>query len=273
MDVIETYCHGKGEQCANEDILVVTKDFVLVVDGATDKTGHVVEGMKGGRLVARAVAELHETGSIAPDVCMTDWIEAVTRKVDSELKRVFWPEDVQRPAASVIAYSVARREIFRVGDCHYRIDSVDHQGGKEIDDLHGNTRADKLKACLFAGATINELLEEDPGRDLILDGLSNQYKHANALNGALAYPVVNGDKVPPHLMEPPMAIPEGSLVVMTSDGFDFPKDTLAETKAAQAISYEVDPLRIGLDGARPGTKGLVYGMSQHDDQTFVSFRT
>lgn len=88
---------------------------------------------------------------------MTDWIEAVTRKVDSELTRVFWPDDVQRPAASVLVYSVARREIFRVGDCHYLIDGVDHQGGKEID----------------------ELLDEDLGRDLILDGLSNQYKHAN----------------------------------------------------------------------------------------------
>lgn len=63
MNIIETYCHGKG---ANEDFLAVTKDFVLVVDGATDKAGHVVEGMKGRRFVARAVAELHETGGMTP---------------------------------------------------------------------------------------------------------------------------------------------------------------------------------------------------------------
>jgi hypothetical protein len=273
MNVIETYCHGKGEQGANEDFLVVTKDFVLVVDGATDKTGHLVEGMKGGRFVAKAVADLHETVGIPADICMVDWIATVTKKVDSELKRVAWPEHIQRPAASVLVYSVARREFFRVGDCHYRVDGVDHQGGKEIDDLHGKIRAEKLKACLFSGITIDDLLEADPGRGLILDSLANQFKHANALDGVLAYPVVNGDRVPSHLIELPVSVPEGSFVVMTSDGFDFPKDTLVETMAAQATSYKADPLRIGLDGARPSTKGLVSGFSQHDDQTFVSFRT
>lgn len=273
MKIIERYCHGKGDQEANEDFLVVTEHFVLVVDGATDKTGYMVEGMKGGRFVANVVAELHQSGELAPDIEMVEWIRAITKKVDEELKRASWPKDIQRPAASVLTYSVQRREMFRVGDCHYRIDGVDFLGGKEIDDYHGDTRAEKLKACLFAGEPVSDLLEHDPGRDLILYSLANQYKFANAATGQFAYPVVNGEEVPVHLMEEPMPVPPGSFVVMTSDGFDFPSDTLEITLAAQEKSYIVDPLRIGLDGARASTKGLVAGMTQHDDQTYVSFRT
>ncbi|TLX16407.1 hypothetical protein [Rhizobium sp. MHM7A] len=273
MKIIERYCHGKGNQEANEDFLITTDHFVLVVDGATDKTGYVVEGMKGGRFVAKAVAELHQSEELSAEIDMAGWIEAVTKKVDAELNRVSWPDDLQRPAASVLTYSVQRREMFRVGDCHYRIDGRDFPGGKEIDDYHGNTRAGKLKACLLAGASVSDLLKNDPGRDLILQSLANQYKFANAAKGQFAYPVVNGEEVPAHLMEKPVPVPPGSFVVMTSDGFDFPKATVADTRAAQEKSYIIDPLRIGLDGARASTKGLVAGMSQHDDQTFVSFRT
>ena len=129
------------------------------------------------------------------------------------------------------------------------VDDVAYPGGKEIDDLHGNTRAEKLKACFLAGARIEELLENDPGRELILYSLANQYKYANAVDGEFAYPVVNGDWVPPHLMELPVSIPAGSFVIMTSDGFDFPQATGPETLAAQEQSYRVEPLRIGLDGA------------------------
>jgi hypothetical protein len=246
---------------------------VLVVDGATDKTGYVVEGMKGGRFVAKAVVDLHQSGELPPGIDMAGWITAVTRKVDDELKRVSWPTEIQRPAASVLTYSVHRREMFRVGDCHYQIDGLDFPGGKEIDDFHGDTRAEKLKACIVAGGCVADLLENDPGRDVILQSLATQYKYANATEGRFAYPVVNGDPVPAKLMEKPVAVSAGSFVVMTSDGFDFPKETLAATLKAQESSYIADPLRIGLDGARAATKGLVAGMTQHDDQTFVSFRT
>lgn len=187
--------------------------------------------------------------------------------------RVEWPSHIQRPAASVLTYSISRREIFRIGDCHYRIGETVCAGGKEIDDYHGNTRAEKLKVCLFAGMTVAELLENDQGRDLILHSLANQYQYANASEGYFAYPVINGDHVHQHLMEAPLSVPEGSLVVMTSDGFDFPCSTLAVTMAAQERSYALDTLRIGLDGARPATKGLVAGMTQHDDQTYVSLLT
>ncbi|MCS4089792.1 hypothetical protein [Rhizobium sp. BK176] len=273
MQIIESHCHGKGDQDANEDVLVVTESFVLVVDGATDKTGHVVEGMKGGRFVAMVVADLHRSGDLPADIDMNGWIEAITRKVDAELERVSWPAEIPRPAASALAYSVKRREMFRVGDCHYRIGETDYMGGMAIDDHHGDIRSAKLKACLADGAEIADLLENDPGRKLILESLANQYRYANAAEGNFAYPVVNGDPVPASLIEKSVSVPAGSFVVMTSDGFDFPCATLSDTLSAQRRSYDVDPLRIGLDGSKASTKGLLAGMTQHDDQTYVSFRT
>jgi hypothetical protein len=273
MNIIESFCRGKNGPETNEDFLTVTPDFVLVVDGATDKSGHVVEGMKGGRFVAKAIAQFHENQSIDPAADMATWVGAVSAHVDDELRRAGWPDHVQRPAASVLVYSVGRREIFRVGDCHYRLNDEVFLGGKEIDDFHGMVRAEKLKALLSDGSSVESILEHDPGRDLILASLANQYMFANAQFGEFAYPIVNGVEVPKHLLEDPCPVPEGAHVVMTSDGFDFPSRDLSETLERQATSYEIDRLRIGLDGARPSTKGLSFDMDQHDDQTFVSFRT
>lgn len=273
MQIIETYCHGKSLPELNEDFLVATEDFVLVIDGATDQTGRFIEEMRGGRFVAKTIADFHSSGCVPADIEFGPWVDLVANRISEELDRAGWPKDVGRPAASVILYSRARRQIFRVGDCHFRFDGITNHGGKGIDDLHASIRSNHLKARILDGASVEELLARDTGRDLIVKGLKHQYRHANAWTGMFAYPIFDGKPVPEYLLEKPFDVPEGVSLVMTSDGFDFPQDTLIETLMAQAASYSADPLRIGVDGARGGTKGLVDGMKQHDDQTFVSFRT
>ncbi len=269
--VLERYSLGKLAPELNEDIYVITPDFVGVIDGATDKTGHVVEGMKGGRFVALAIANLHERGAIPRNVDILTWASLVTEEIDRELVRVSWPENVQRPAASVVMFNVFRKEIFRIGDCHYRASGMTYLGGKLIDDYIAGIRADHLKERLLMGTSVEEIQQNDTGRALIMDRLASQYRYANASEGVYAYPVFNGDPIPEHLIERPYPVPSGSLVIMTSDGFDFPADTLRETMDRQREDYEVDPLRIGLCGARPSPKGIVPGITQHDDQTYISF--
>lgn len=272
--IIETFVAGKISAEACEDFLHVDSDFVAVVDGASDKTGTRVQGRAGGWIVANAIVDCLKDRSLCPaDIAFDDWVSVTTDFIDARLREVGWPSDVQRPAASAIVFSAAHSEMWRVGDCHFRLDGVDHLGGKEFDDMVGGIRRDEILKAIEAGADIEALRTNDVGRAAILEMLQRQHLHANEDGSRFGYPVFNGMRVPPSLLERPISIPENSFVVMCSDGFDFPHETLDETISRQRISYEKDPLRIGTDGGRAGTKALAAEAARHDDQCFVSFLT
>lgn len=274
MQILQTYREGKVSTELCEDFLSINRDFVTVVDGATDKTGHRVDGQTGGRFIASAIAELMEDRVAIPAyIEFTDWVEALTRGTAAALAAVGWPADIPVPCASVVTYSVSRRQVWRVGDCAFRINGTDYIGDKEIDRVTGNRRAKVTKAALERGVSVETLLEDDPGRDAIMDILKGQYVHANNPTSPLCFPIINGQPVPVSHLEFPIDVPVGSHLVLCSDGFDFPANTIAETLAAQAESYRADPLRIGLDAAKPSPKALRTGMLRHDDQAYVSLRT
>jgi len=268
MHVLVAYRKGKLSEALCEDFLVVTPDFCAVVDGATDKTGVRIGGETGGRIVARSVASA--ICALPADVDHLSWVRLVTLAVRDAVLECGWPMETPIPCACAVTYSRVRREIWRVGDCGYRVAGVTYPGGKDVDDLTGRTRAGVITKSLENGATVTELLENDPGRRAIMDILEGQHVHANNPGSALGFPVFNGRDIPMEMLEQPLPVPPESLVVLCSDGFDFPLDTLEATLAAQERSYRTDPLRIGLDGARPSTKGLKRGMERHDDQTYLA---
>lgn len=272
LRTLDTYVAGKASAEICEDFLHVDADFVAVVDGASDKTGTGVNGRAGGWIVANAIVEcLKDRAHVPSDASFEEWVTQTTDFIDRRLRDIGWPIDVQRPAASALVYSRRRGEMWRVGDCHFRVDGVDHMGGKEFDDMVGAIRRDALIKAIEGGAEIDTLRAADVGRDAILDLLRHQHLHANEPDGPLGYPVFNGYRIPKHLLEAPVRIPANSFVVMCSDGFDFPHETLHETISRQRVSYEKDPLRIGTDGGRPSTKALPEDAERHDDQCYVSF--
>ncbi len=272
--VLQTYVAGKTSPDACEDFLFVDGNFIAVIDGASDKTGTRVAGRAGGWIVGKAVKDcLQDREKIPADIAFEEWVARTTSFIDGRLKDMGWPEGVQRPAASAIVYSRHRGEMWRVGDCHFRIDGVDFLGGKAFDDMVGETRRTVLQKALDDGASINDLRADDIGRAAILDTLRDQYLCANNPGHEMGYPVFNGDPIPTEFLERPHPVSAESLVVMTSDGFDFPHETLEETIERQRISYEKDPLRIGADGGRASTKALAEGAERHDDQCYGSFTT
>jgi len=272
IPTLDTYLTGKISAELCEDFLHVDADFVAVVDGASDKTGTRVNGRAGGWIVADAIVEcLQDRQCVPSDASFDQWVATTTEFIDRRLKDMGWPADVQRPAASALVYSRRRGEMWRVGDCHFRVDGVDHMGGKEFDDMVGGIRRDILVKAIQDGADIETLRNDDSGRKAILELLQHQFLHANEPDSRYGYPVFNGKSIPSELLEAPVAIPVGSFVVMCSDGFDFPHETLHETISRQRVSYEKDPLRIGTDGGRPSTKALPKDAERHDDQCYVSF--
>jgi glycerophosphoryl diester phosphodiesterase len=271
--VLQQFRAGKINEDTCEDFIFSDDDFVAVIDGSTDKTGIRIEGRTGGAIVAETVRSVLMDKQLMPvDATFEDWVVLTTAAIDRKLVDIDWPKYIARPAASAVVYSNNRREIWRVGDCHFRIEGMNHLGGKPIDDAAAARRKQVIEEAIASGTTIDEIRANDIGRKAVMDLLKDQANHAN-VDGELGYPVFNGNPIPPSLLEAPVDVPPASICILCSDGIDFPHETLQESLEQQQRSYEADPLRIGLDGCRPSTKALAPGAERHDDQSYVNFMT
>ena len=140
MKIIESSIIGKKSPEACEDGMVVTDDFIAVIDGSTSKTPkHLNPDMKNGRyammLISEYIREELKTDASVDEFCqgVTAYIyNKVYEKLGVEERLKEHPEE--RLTASAILYSRTRNEVWMVGDCQAIID------GKLIDLFHGDEK-------------------------------------------------------------------------------------------------------------------------------------
>jgi hypothetical protein len=101
---------GEVEKC--EDGIIVTDNFAAVIDGATDHTGRRYEGMTGGRYAMLACLDAIRTLDTKADA------EFAISHLTSTLSEHLPPglPAHENPTAVAAIYSVARREIWQIGD-------------------------------------------------------------------------------------------------------------------------------------------------------------
>lgn len=263
-----------------EDVVALTADFVVLADGATDKHGQrylhtlpdgATEEISGGLLVARSVAAAVDDLDAELDAHAA--FAEITGRVAHDLEACLasgqdLPPRGLRPAASVCIYSVARRELWRVGDTPFRIDDETNVGEKLVDDLASHVRALVTEAELAGGRSLDELAIHDPGRAAIMPILTCQGLLANT-EGFYGYGVVDGTEIPERFIEV-FDVPAGAEVVMASDGHIDLSGDLAHAEAVLAAALTTDPLCIGI---LRGTKGLAPGAASFDDRAWLRFRT
>lgn len=261
---------------ANEDVLVLRRDtrgellFAAVIDGATDKSGRSYGDLTGGALAARHVAAALER--LGPEAEAAAAVAAITAELDT--MRAHWnidPEDRVAPSAVAVIFAVRARQVWRVGDSHlaWRAGGAwtRHVGEKAVDVAAASARAAYLTCLLEGGATVAELAAEDPGRAMILPILMRQSQLANSdAEHPFAYGVLDGTAVPARFIETFTLPGDVEEVVMASDGYLDPAETLTGAEDELAVSLAGDPLRIG---DRPATKGLAPGANSFDDRTYV----
>ena len=122
MNVIEKSIIGKKCQEACEDGLVVTGDFIAVIDGSTSKTSkHLNPEMKNGRyammLISEYIRQELKADALADDFCqgITHYIcDKVYKPLGVAERLLQHPEE--RLTASAVIYSRARQEVWMVGD-------------------------------------------------------------------------------------------------------------------------------------------------------------
>lgn len=272
MNVIEKSIIGKKSQEACEDGLVVTDDFIAVIDGSTSKTPkHLNPEMKNGRYAMMLVSQ-YIREELKPEATVDDFCQGVT---DYIYNKVYEPLGVterlmchpeERLTASAILYSRARKEVWMAGDCQALI------GGR----LYDNAKPYEQEIAARRVALIAEGLSPAEARKqieplLIEAMLSGQNKNYTVIDGFPLYragvmvvPVSSSEII--HASSD--AVSASSEIVLASDGYPFLKPTLAESEEALANQIANDPQNISCFIA---TKGLVEGNKSFDDRTYIRF--
>ncbi len=261
--VIESFtCSKTGDEKDNEDGFLISGGYIAVLDGATSKTSARFGDKTGGQFLRDciiAALSCLEGG----ESCQTA-MDTIRRHIRAEADR-FAPEHA---AASAIIYSRALRQIWSVGDCQARIGDTLIQKTKLVDRILAETRAFALNALLAQGRSIDSLMEEDTGRELILPLLKLQRQFENR-SGPYGYSVFNTDPHDPGGFQAEVYdVPAGSTVVLASDGYPILRETLNQTEKELAEVLAEDPL---LCRRFLSTKGVLRGNRSYDDRTYVRF--
>lgn len=265
MRILESSIIGKAGADACEDGLVITPDFVAVIDGSTSKTPYRFDStMSNGRFAMTLVSEYIR--SMSPGTTVEEFCEAATARLcwlyeEHHLEEEMALRPDHRPTCSVIVYSSGRDEIWMIGDCQCLIDGRYYDNPKPIEEENAEKRSRRIHQLLASGeADVASLRRDDIGRQAIQEGLFEATRQQNK-----TFAVIDGTAV---LMSGVKIIKtsEAKEIILASDGYPFLKPTLAESEEALRQLLERDPLLIRDFKA---TKAWMEGRESFDDRTYV----
>ena len=274
MTIIEQSLTPKNPRKKSEDGIVVTNDFIAVIDGSTSKaTRQWRSRMSNGRYAMTLVSRF--ISWMSPDTTCHQFCAGVTRAF-RDVYLPFWrltgrqttaellaahPEE--RLCASAVVYSCRRREIWLVGDCQCLVGGELCENPKPYEQLLAEHRAEKVRQLLSQGLTPEAILADDQARAAIIPEMLREMQQQNK-----TYAVIDGFPIPE------ARVPIITLdfrpweIVLASDGYPFLCPTLAESEARLAEQRRNDPLNIGDFKA---TKGFTPGNNSFDDRTYIRF--
>ena len=288
MKIIESSIIGKKSPEACEDGMVVTDDFIAVIDGSTSKTPkHLNPDMKNGRyammLISEYIREELKADALVDDFCqgVTAYIyHKVYEKLGVEERLKEHPEE--RLTASAILYSRTRNEVWMVGDCQAIIDGNLYENGKPYEEKIARKRVELIEQGLSPAEArkqiepllIKAMLSGQNQTYTVIDGFPIYREGVKVVSvsdsSSVQDSVPASDSVPcSDSVSASGTIPSSSSeIVLASDGYPFLKPTLAASEAALAEQIANDPQNIHSFIA---TKGIVEGNKSFDDRTYIRF--
>lgn len=288
MKIIESSIIGKKSPEACEDGMVITDDFIAVIDGSTSKTPkHLNPDMKNGRYAMMLISE-YIREELKADASVDDFCQGVSayiynkvyEKLGVEKRLKEHPEE--RLTASAILYSRTRNEVWMVGDCQAIIDGKLYENGKPYEQEIARKRVELIEQGLSpaeARKQIEPLLVEAmlSGQNqtyTVIDGFPIYREGVKVVSVSDSCSVQDSvpasDSVPcsDSVSASGTFLVSSSEIVLASDGYPFLKPTLAASEAALAEQIANDPQNIHSFIA---TKGIVEGNKSFDDRTYIRF--
>ena len=262
MKIIESSIIGKKSPEACEDGMVVTDDFIAVIDGSTSKTPkHLNPDMKNGRYAMMLISE-YIREELKADASVDDFCQGVTAYIYNKVYEKLGVEErlkehpEERLTASAILYSRTRNEVWMVGDCQAIIDGKLYENGKPYEQEIARKRVELIEQGLSPAEARKQI------EPLLIEAmLSGQNQTYTVIDG---FPIYREGVKVVALKTKPVSSPNE--VVLASDGYPFLKPTLAASEAALAEQIANDPQNIHSFIA---TKGIVEGNKSFDDRTYI----
>lgn len=288
MKIIESSIIGKKSQEACEDGMVVTDDFIAVIDGSTSKTPkHLNPDMKNGRYAMMLISE-YIREELKADASVDDFCQGVTAYIYNKVYEKLGVEErlkehpEERLTASAILYSRTRNEVWMVGDCQAIIDGKLYENGKPYEQEIARKRVELIEQGLSPAEArkqiepllIKAMLSGQNQTYTVIDGFPIYREGVKVVSVSASSSVQDSvpasDSVPcSDSASASDTIPSSSSeIVLASDGYPFLEPTLAASEAALAEQIANDPQNIHSFIA---TKGIVEGNKSFDDRTYIRF--
>lgn len=288
MKIIESSIIGKKSPEACEDGMVVTDDFIAVIDGSTSKTPkHLNPDMKNGRYAMMLISE-YIREELKADASVDEFCQGVTAYIYNKVYEKLGVEErlkehpEERLTASAILYSRTRNEVWMVGDCQAIIDGKLYENGKPYEEKIARKRVELIAQGLSPAEArkqiepllIEAMLSGQNQTYTVIDGFPVYREGVKVVSvsdsSSVQDSVPASDSVPcSDSASASDTIPSSSSeIVLASDGYPFLKPTLAASEAALAEQIANDPQNIHSFIA---TKGIVEGNKSFDDRTYIRF--
>ena len=294
MKIIESSIIGKKSPEACEDGMVVTDDFIAVIDGSTSKTPkHLNPDMKNGRYAMMLISE-YIREELKADASVDDFCQGVTAYIYNKVYEMLGVEErlkehpEERLTASAILYSRTRNEVWMVGDCQAIIAGKLYENGKPYEEKIARKRVELIEQGLSPAEArkqiepllIKAMLSGQNQTYTVIDGfpiyregvkvvsVSDFCSVQNSVSSSDSCSVQDTVSCSDSVSASDTIPSSSSEIVLASDGYPFLKPTLAASEAALAEQIANDPQNIHSFIA---TKGIVEGNKSFDDRTYIRF--
>lgn len=294
MKIIESCIIGKKSPEACEDGMVVTDDFIAVIDGSTSKTPkHLNPDVKNGRYAMMLISEYIQE-ELKADASVDEFCQGVTAYIYNKVYEKLGVEErlkehpEERLTASAILYSRTRNEVWMVGDCQAIIAGKLYENGKPYEEKIARKRVELIEQGLSPAEArkqiepllIKAMLSGQNQTYTVIDGFPIYREGVKVVSvsdsSSVQGSVSSSDSCS---VQDPVScsgsasasdtIPSSSSeIVLASDGYPFLEPTLAASEAALAEQIANDPQNIHSFIA---TKGIVEGNKSFDDRTYIRF--
>ena len=288
MKIIESSIIGKKSPEACEDGMVVTDDFIAVIDGSTSKTPkHLNPDMKNGRYAMMLISE-YIREELKADASVDDFCQGVTAYIYNKVYEKLGVEErlkehpEERLTASAILYSRIRNEVWMVGDCQAIINGKLYENGKPYEEKIARKRVELIEQGLSPAEArkqiepllIKAMLSGQNQTYTVIDGFPIYREGVKVVSVSDSCSVQDSVPASDSVTCSDSVSASGTIsvssseIVLASDGYPFLKPTLAASEAALAEQIANDPQNIHSFIA---TKGIVEGNKSFDDRTYIRF--
>lgn len=261
--VIESFSKGKlSHSNCTEDRLIASGNIIGVIDGA--------KSVGSSKLMQELLETSYNFIRNADD-------QQTAKELVKELTLIFQRIKKKTDASPFrdtgglffAFYNAAKKEVWRLGDCQIQIGDDYHPNFLEIEKQLTDIRCTINDASSVNGASVEELIKNDPSQAVVLKFLEFQRMFSNLGDHKLGYGVINGDQVPEKFIQVYKLDKFKGNIILATDGYPKLCSTLKETEKYLADLLELDPLLIK---KFKSPKGLKPKQTSFDDRSYIRFK-